>query len=420
MRLVWVLMVGLLAVGVVGEPARADLATAARQQLAWLVDASARAPVPAAEQHQHLAPEFLAAIGGPDGFNAVLQQVGPLTLDRVVTDAPTFVAAVTDGRDTTFLTTVTVDGTGLVIILLFAPEPSSWAELDAGLRALAPQVAFASATVDGSGRCQVVHGVSADVARPLGSGFKLWVLDALGRAVADGRAAWDQRLAIRDEWKSVPTGVLQDEPAGTRLPLRRYADLMISISDNTATDHLIRLLGRGTVAGRAPRGNAPFLTTREMSTLKGHRYPTLADAYLALPPPRRAAVLPAIGRIPLSDVEVWAEPRKIDTIEWFGSPLDVCHVYADLWRQSRRSGLAPIGRAMSINDGGIGLDRRLYPTVWFKGGSEPGVLTLNYLVRTSDGRTVVSSFMLADPGRAFDASIKVLALALVRGGIRLV
>ena len=40
---------------------------------------------------------------------------------------------------------------------------------------------------------------------------------------------------------------------------------------------------------------------------------------------------------------------------------------------------------LQINDGGVGLDPGQWPTVWYKGGSETGVLTLNYLARTSGG-----------------------------------
>ena len=82
--------------------------------------------------------------------------------------------------------------------------------------------------------------------------------------------------------------------------------------------------------------------------------------------------------------------------------------------------MGAIGDALAINDGGIGLDRATYPLVWFKGGSEPGVLTVNYLARTSTGQLLVSSLMLANPGSAFDeAAIIGEVLALARGGIQL-
>ncbi|MGH3759137.1 hypothetical protein [Actinophytocola sp.] len=50
----------------------------------------------------------------------------------------------------------------------------------------------------------------------MGSAFKLYVLGA----VAEGRPSWDRELAIREDRKSLPSGAPQDEPPGTRSPLR--------------------------------------------------------------------------------------------------------------------------------------------------------------------------------------------------------
>jgi hypothetical protein len=56
---------------------------------------------------------------------------------------------------------------------------------------------------------------------------------------------------------------------------------------------------------------------------------------------------------------------------------------------------------------------------WFKGGSEPGVLTLTYLVKTADHRTLVDAVMLANPRAPIPQPATAEALALARGGIRL-
>jgi hypothetical protein len=255
--------------------------------------------------------------------------------------------------------------------------------------------------------------------------FKLYVLGALNEAVVAGRASWSEPLAIRDRWKSLPTGTLQNEPAGTTLPLSRYADLMISISDNTATDHLIHRLTRRAVERQLaafghddPAGTTPLLTTREFFALKLVAYPTLANVYAALPRTVRPLLLPAIGRLPLDGAEPWTAPRALDTVEWFGSPSDVCDAYAGLHRQALRPGGEPVAHALSLNDGGIALDRDEYPEIWFKGGSEVGVYDLTYRVRTADGRTLVTSVMLSDPEAALvDATVLPEAQALIRGAL---
>ena len=426
--LVWVLTVAALAGTTVPASATRVAQVTAEAQLQWVVDASARVPIPAAEQRQHLSSSFLDAIGGTDNFNAVLGQLGPLALQELLVRTPARVQAITGSAQGLLLVTLAVDAAGLVEFLLFLPAPPrSWAELDARLHALAPRVSFAASVIDTSGHCRPLHAVDAGTTQPLGSAFKLYVLGALARAVTDGRVSWDEQLAIREEWKSMPSGVLQDAPAGTMLPLREYANYMISISDNTATDHLIHLLGREAVQRQLFRfdndaaiSNIPFLTTRELFALKGFRYPTIADGYLALPRPLRAHALPLIGQIPRSEIKPWTQPRKIDQIEWFGSPRDMCRAYAGLWQQNAQPGLAPVGAALSINDGGIGLDRARYPVVWFKGGSEPGVLTSNHLALTADGQVLVTSIMLANPAAPFDHATVLNELsAIARGGIEL-
>ncbi|GAA0911106.1 hypothetical protein GCM10009557_85460 [Virgisporangium ochraceum] len=404
--------------------------TTAGQQFAWLLDASGRPPVAESELRQHLSVTFLDAAGGPDGVNAFLASVGRLTLREVLRSDASRIEAVTVGAAGTFVTTLAVDAAGLVSLLLLNPyldAPTGWAELDARVRALAPRASFAVSEIGADGRCRTVHAVDGTTRRPLGSVFKLYVLGALGDAVAGGRAAWAEPLAVRDEWKSLPTGVLQNEPAGTTLPLSRYAELMISISDNTATDHLMHRLGRAAVERQLvtfghddPRSTTPLLTTREFFALKLLGYPTLATVYAALPRAVRPLVLPAIGRLPLDDVQPWTTPRALDTVEWFGSPSDVCDAYAGLQRQAARPGGEPVARALSRNDGGIALDRERYPEIWFKGGSEVGVLDLTYRVRTSGGRVLVTSVMLSDPSAPLpDAAVIPEAQALIRGALAL-
>ena len=88
-------------------------------------------------------------------------------------------------------------------------------------------------------------------------------------------------------------------------------------------------------------------------------------------------------------------PSDIDTIEYFASPDDICRAFAGLQQLAAQPGLAPLGSILSANDGSIGLDPAQWPTVWFKGGSEPGVLTLGYLATNSKGQTFVVVAMLA-------------------------
>ena len=162
---------------------------------------------------------------------------------------------------------------------------------------MAPQVRFLAAAVSG-GQCRPIHALGASTPAPLGSAFKLYVLDALARAIATHRVSWDQQLTVTSRVKSLPSGVLQNDPGGTKVTVRQAATDMISISDNTAANMLIRLLGRPAVkaatrsAGMAdPALDVPFLTTRELFVLKLDDWPRLAGRYLALSPAGRLALL---------------------------------------------------------------------------------------------------------------------------------
>ena len=398
----------------------------AEEQLRWVVDATGRLPVSDAEVRAHAASVLVDAAGGPAGVNAALARFGPLTLREILAAQPDQVQARVSGPADDYLLDLHVDQAGLIDSLLATfdnPPPTSWRELDEQLAALGARVSFAATEIGAGGDCRLAHGVDAEVQRPLGSAFKLYVLGALGRAVATHRASWTEPLAIRDDWKSLPSGVLQDEPAGTRLTLAEYADKMISISDNTATDHLIHRLGRNAVqwqlfryGNRGPVRTIPFLTTKAFFELKAIDYPARADAYLALPRWARPAAVARLERLPLTGLTGWQRPERIDQIEWFGSPTDICRAFSGL----RGENQPEIDHALSINDGGLGLPPARFPTVWFKGGSEPGVLTLNYLARTADGHTLVTSLLVSDPLDPLDESrVAGRGLAIIKGAFQL-
>lgn len=165
-----------------------------------------------------------------------------------------------------------------------------------------------------------------------------------------------------------------------------------------------------------PSANVPFLTTKALFELKAAQYPARADAYLALPRWARPAAVAGLERLPLTGLTSWPGPEKIDQLEWFGSPDDICRAFSGLQKENQPE----IGHALSLNDGGLGLDKATFPEVWFKGGSEPGVLTLNYLARTADGRSLVTSVMVSDPVAPLDENhVTARGIAVARGAVAL-
>jgi beta-lactamase class A len=282
-----------------------------------------------------------------------------------------------------------------------------------------------------SGSCQPVHSIDPATAAPLGSAFKLYVLDALGNAVASGKVHWNQLLTVTAQLKSLPSGELQDDPDGTRISVQDTAAKMISVSDNTAANMLINLVGRPaveaalTTTGMAdPALDRPFLTTRELFILKLDQWPTLANRYIAANEAgRRALLASTIDRAllpPVAAAQAWTTPRDINSLEWFASADDICRAYTSLAALARRPGLSPIGQVLSLNDGGLQLDPAQWKTTWFKGGSEPGVLTLAYLATTRTGQSYVVTVLAENPSQPInEATAAPVLLSAIKGAFTL-
>ncbi len=190
------------------------------------------------------------------------------------------------------------------------------------------------------------------------------MLGAIVDAISAGEVSWDDELLIADDLRSLPSGELQDRPAGSTTTVEEAATLMISISDNTAADLLIDLVGVDAVEqnmatmGASPESidrTLPFLTTRQLFTLK--------------------------------------------------------------WTQET---LEPLTAVLGTNPG-IELDPQVWSSFAFKGGSEPGVISLSWFLTRADGRQFVVSIQASDRDAAIDEldvvsiAIGALELAAVSG-----
>ncbi|GAA2878393.1 hypothetical protein GCM10010517_40420 [Streptosporangium fragile] len=401
----------------------------AGRQLRWFLAAPERAPLAESELREHFNADYLKDLTA-QGLNDFLQQVAGLRLEKLTKVTPTALAGTGTISGEEFLIQLGVDGAGKINLLgVMPPEievpapPKSWKELDARLRKTAPNVGFLVAEIGAGGQCKVVHAVGRDKVQPLGSIFKLYVLGAVAEKVRAGELSWDTKLEIKPEWRSAGEGGLNSRPDNSTTTVREAARLMISISDNTATDLLIRTVGREAVETTMRRWsghdklNIPFLTTRELFLLKGVNHPEQARTYLGLDTAgKRAYLEETVAKQALEDIKPWEKPREIGTLEWFGSPRDVCRAYAGLAKLDDKG----VHGAMSVNDLSIGLDRKKWPKVWAKGGSELGVLDMSYFARSSKGKTYVVTVLTNDPAKAIDESKAAPELiSLSRGGFAL-
>ncbi len=78
---------------------------------------------------------------------------------------------------------------------------------------------------------------------PMASVFKIPILATVGQQVAAGQFVLDERVALRNEDKSAGSGILPYFDSGLQPTRRDLITLMIIISDNTATDMTVDLVG---------------------------------------------------------------------------------------------------------------------------------------------------------------------------------
>ena len=269
----------------------------------------------------------------------------------------------------------------------------------------------------GEGAPRLVAGIAPDKAMPLGSAFKLWVLGELAREVGAGERKWSDVVPIGPA--SLPSGIMQNWPAGSPVTVQTLATLMISISDTTATDTLASLEGDRlddfvTKAG-AP-GLAPVLTTRQMFALKSPANADLAAQWAtSLTPSARRTLLDRnaarLRTTPVDPMMFAGRPTKIDTLEWFASAAETAGILDWLRKQGGETPLS----LLAINPGIDPATRGKFDYVGFKGGSEPGVVTLNFLVRRNDGRwlAIAAGWHRNDAGVEENRLIMLMTRALV-------
>ena len=398
--------------------------TPAGEHLAWFLHALAQTTPPSADEvERRFTPEFLAQVPTTNFIaltKGIRGQVGSVVLESVREDsAHQLVATLFSPKlNQPFALSIATepDPPHRVHTLLMRPLPKrpqegdTWDNIDDDLSEFAERVSIGAYRVREGGALQPIHMLHEREPLAIGSAFKLWILGALADAVREGRLRFDDPLPVRGEWKSLPSGRMQDEAPGATFPLAHYAAQMISISDNTATDHLLLLLGRERVEATMarfcarPERNRPMLTTRDMFALKLSPDAALTERYLAEDEAGRRAMLEGevASIVPnLVMASFWVAPRMIDTLEWFASTEELCETIAHLARVGGEETMAPVMQALSLNPG-VPLDRAVWAGFAYKGGSEPGVMNMTYWLLRHDGERFALSMTANDPNEAFD------------------
>jgi len=304
-----------------------------------------------------------------------------------------------------------------LVLTSFNATDDSLNKVKAELDALPGDVGLLFKRLDGTEA--PIMSINPDRQLAIGSTFKLYILSALARSIENGERSWSDVLTI--DRKSFPSGTLQDWPDGAPVTLHTLATLMISISDNTATDLLLRHLGRETVEAEllqighsAPDRTLPFLSTLEMFALKGSEG-NLAK-YIAADEAGKRLILADFeddvgGNRNLITPPRFVDPTAIDSVEWFASGNDLARL-ADRLSQIED----PAARAIMAVNTALPQDtvnEWLY--VGYKGGSEPGVLNLTWLLQDEAERWHIMALSWNNTEEALDhTKLEQLAQRLVK------
>lgn len=243
-----------------------------------------------------------------------------------------------------------------------------------------------------NGEPVVVHGLNADERFAVGSTFKLFVFGELVGEVNAGRRRGEDVATLKADFLGPPASEMASWPTGSPVTLHTLALKMMSVSDNTATDHLLHLLGRERIEARMqemghgrPEINRPMLSTREMAMLRDKVAGLPAKEYQKLDEAGKRQYLKEHFSSPPAYDKIDFDTKAYSLAEWFASPMDMARALSWIERNTRDDQAAHPLRAILAVDAKLPHDAAEWPYVGFKGGSEDQLIAGNWLLRNKSG-----------------------------------
>jgi hypothetical protein len=376
------------------------------------------------------APEFLARVD-PTSLNAVLDEVRQAMtggvavlrvetgfgMDRIVGVVRATQPADQDERNAYRVLLTTDKSSGRIRSLFFEPawherlRSPGWESLDERIALLPGRVALgAYEVVPDMGerlRPQPVHTVNPQEPLPISDAARLAVAATVAGFIARShRVAWEEEFSIQDRLKSLPPGPTRTAPQGSTASLARLVELALVQRDNSATDHLMDFVSRVGVENylrpllASPDATFPFLSTLEAFKIKLGEDEGLARRYAGMDITGRLVALDEGGEVFRAvpnegRFRTWEGPIAVNDAGWFLSADDMGRLLADVARLTDRPGMEPLWNALARGQAPE-LDHRVWTRVGFVGGSEPGVLSMNWLLMRADGRRFALVLTWAD------------------------
>ena len=317
--------------------------------------------------------QFLSAVPVPvmqQVISQLAEQVGEFV--KVEGTSNPYSVIFEHGSATTY---ISLDGQGAIAGLQFTQIINARGSLMEAVESIIAMDATVSVLIRKNGESLVSH--QADTPLAVGSAYKLGILAAVQDAIEDQSLQWGESVALEDSWKSLPTGILQSWPSGSLITIESLAALMISLSDNTAADALLSLVGRDRVDRYIPH-SLPTLSTSELFRLKNPENSDLLHQYRIAGFEKRIEVLNTLKSRRMPDPSLFSgNPVAID-VEWYMTAEEL----ADLIERLQALDLMTINAGLATKEHWL--------RVAYKGGSEPGVLNLTtFLIDESQNRFTV-------------------------------
>lgn len=284
----------------------------------------------------------------------------------------------------------------------FQKRGDSLAAVKSEFEALPGKAGFAIAELRAGDLPDITTAYQAEEQFAVASTFKLYILAELGARIKSGKLRWDEVVPLK--YRSYSSLATRGWPKNTPVTINTLALQMIAVSDNSASDTLLHRLGRKSVGKRVlqighanPAPTLPILSTVEALVLKGDDI--LRRKYLALDDAAQQRFLAAnADKFRYDDVDRYVfstpEPKHIGTIEWFASPTDT----VQLLDQLKRDGSPRVLQIMSANLGTADGRQSKWRYLGYKGGSEPGVISMSFLAQSKSGKwfAITGSWNKAD------------------------
>jgi hypothetical protein len=297
------------------------------------------------------------------------------------------------------------------------------ATVEAELAKLPGKTGFAFTELTPQGP-KLLYGVRENERFAVGSSFKLFILGTLIKDVNEDRRQLDDVMLLKADLVGPPHSEMAEWPMGSPVTLYTLALKMISISDNTATDHLLFELGRESIErqakvmiGEDAVWNTPLLSTREMTMLRDRKTGMLGNAYQNLDEAQQRKFLARLDAGKPNYEAMDFDTAAYKVAEWYATPLDMATALSWIHQHTKKDKPASLVRQILTIDPKLPHDAKEWPFVGFKGGSEDQLLAGNWLLKNQNGKWYTMHVYYNNPDGKADQEKLIAAIGAIFGAV---